>query len=162
VSLPHNANLRRDTELVQAPGSEDGTAHALARLVTLMLVAEGPSRIRLADNAALHATFVQAECEGPLAVYLPTLGHRPDPMVGRRISGLDRALQLLATDGTLVPTGGTRWRVSYAAAIVARRELADFPSAARDAIRALSRHWRRLLRAEAERRGTPLAVEGAA
>jgi hypothetical protein len=147
---------------VQALCSDDGTALALARLVTLMMAAEGPSRIRLADNAALHATFVQADCDGPLAFYLPTLGHRPDPMVGRRISGLDRALQLLATDGRLVPTRGARWRVSYAAAIVARREFADFPSAARDAISALSRHWQRLLRAEAERRRTPLAVEGAA
>lgn len=140
----------------------DGPPHDLRSVVLLLLAAEGPSQLRLGDNAPLHITLVDADRDGALAALLPALGHRPDPMIGRRVTGLDSLLRELAEHDLLVPTGESLWRLSAAASTSARRELAALPSQLRTQVNELGRLWRSLARAEAQRRSADFPADGAA
>lgn len=156
-----NCVLVRETRLVETANRAD-EALTLERLVLLMLVGDGPMDFRLADSAALHATIVQASFDGSLAAVIQRLGHRPDPMIGRRITGLDDALRELADVGTLIPITDMRWRAALGAEALARCELAALPMETRTLVRDLARHWRKLTNREAARRGAPLQGHGVA
>jgi hypothetical protein len=136
---------------------------ALADLVELLLVCDGPPAVRLSDNASLHGTLVRAASESTFAGLLAGLGHRPDPLLGRRVTGLDQALRNLAEDGTLVPSTQSRWRPSAVAETLARQRFDDLPSRQRRVIRELARRWRASAAAESERRrGAEMPADGAA
>lgn len=121
-------------------------------LVLLLLVADAPIHVRLADNGTLHRAVVDAHQKGRLAGVVHALGHRPDPMIGRRVTGLDQALRVLVDSGHLVEASAARWRITNLAAAAARRRLAAFPFEHRRAVGELAASWRHLVRLDAERR----------
>lgn len=125
----------------------------LRAVVLLLLATDGRVRLRLSDNAPLHSALIRSEGSSALQTLLPRVGHRPDPMIGRRVSGLDRALRQLAEDGSLVPVSGSRWRASGSARAVALRDLAALPLAVREGVRDLAYRWHGLATSEAQRRG---------
>jgi hypothetical protein len=125
----------------------------LEPLVLLLLAAGGPGTLRLADNWPLHRVLAEASADTAWAPWLPPLTHRPDPLLVRRVCGLDDALLALATAGGLVPTAGPGWRPSRPARATATRHLRALDHAARDHLTGLARRWWELAGAEAERRG---------
>lgn len=126
-------------------------AAALDRLV-LLLVADVPVEVRLADSGALHRALVAAQRQGRLPGFVARLGHRPDPMIGRRVTGLDEALARLVHKVRLVEASAARWRVTPMAAAEARRLLAVLPFGDRRAVGELAASWRLLVQQDAERR----------
>jgi hypothetical protein len=124
--------------------------------VLLLVAAGGPGTVRLTDNWPLHRVLAEASAHTAAAPWLPALAHRPDPLLVRRVSGLDDALLALAAAGGLVPTAGPGWRPSRPARAAATRQLLALDDAAREHLTALARRWCHLARAEAERRGRVL------
>lgn len=124
----------------------------LGGLVLLMVVAGGPARLRLVDNASLHGALASAASWRRPPTPIRGLGHRPDPMVGRRVTGLDAALRRLVRDGLLIPADGLTWQPSPTAERESRAALAALPSSARASIRRLARFWQDVSEREAARR----------
>jgi hypothetical protein len=143
----------RDAAHMELAWRRHADLEPLAVLVLLLLAAGGPRHLRLADNASLHISLVRADNDGSLGEVFPQLGHRPDPMVGRRVSGLDKALRDLVACGSLVPSSAGRWRSSTAASDACKLELATKPPAFRERIRKIANCWKTLAQDEAVRRG---------
>lgn len=125
----------------------------------LMVAAGGPGRVRLTDNWPLHRVLVERASDPSARSWLPRMGHRPDPVLTRRISGLDDALLALAESGALVPDGPC-WRPSRPALASARRHLRAYDDDLREDLYRLGRAWRELDRAQADRRGRVLQAPG--
>ena len=121
-------------------------------LVLLLLAAGGPAELRLVDSGALHRAVVAAYRHGRLAGVVPQLGHRPDPMIGRRVTGLDDALRRLVADDRLVQTSAAHWRITQMASAQARRHLAALSFEHRRVLGELAASWRYLAERDAERR----------
>jgi hypothetical protein len=132
---------------------------AVEPLVLLMLAAGGPERMRLSDSWPLHRVLAEQASGASARPWLPRLGHRPDPVLTRRVSGVDEAVLALAESGALVPDG-SGWRPSRPAMASARRHLRAMDDDVRADLYRLARAWRELDRAQAERRGRVLHPAG--
>src|SRR4051812_28679703 len=134
-----------------ASATERGGGLGLGEFVLLALVAGGPPHLRLVDNAALHRAVVSEHLTGQRGCVLSQLGHRPDKMVGRRVTGLDDALRQLIDEGQLVAVPGARWRIAAGAAVDAHDRLAALPFERRRAVGAVATRWRELTERETHR-----------
>jgi hypothetical protein len=130
---------------------------SLDALFLTLMAAGGPDTVTLTDTGALHRLLATATDDPETRAWLPQVGHSPDPLLTRRVAGLDRAVLALATTGRLQPTPGG-WCLSSAGQATAERLLRDADARVEDAIRVLAARWRWLALAETRRRDRGLQV----
>jgi hypothetical protein len=141
---------------MDADSTPEALSHVgLGDLLLLLLAAGAPVPVRLSDNWPLHRALTEVDSHGPMAALLPVIGHQPDPLVGRRVTGLDAALSELARAGALTASSGGGWRPPTVVLRHGRRALAALPPSVRPAVEELAQRWYALTRAEAERRRQP-------
>ena len=118
----------------------------LDELVLLLLLAGGPPRLDAGGLVALHAALRAAlddgvSEEGPLAGALAGLGHRPDPLVGRRVTGLDQTLARLRGSGWLTRDQPGGWVLPDEPGRLLAQHLMRMPAEDVQAIRRLACEW---------------------
>lgn len=120
-------------------------------ILMLLCSAEFEEPIGLTDNWPLHRVVVFAADHHAADRLMPSVGHRPDPMVGRRVIGLDRALASLVHRKDLV-RNASGWRCSARAAARTTAELNGLDPDELETLRDLALVWRGFLRRQLETR----------
>lgn len=117
-------------------------------LIVAILVKSGRGAVlgSLVD-ASLHRAVMAAVADGSAAASHPGLaGHRPDALTGRRMPGLDEAVQGLVRDGAL-QWRGSGWALRSGERSGFGERLAELTDQEAAALDALARRWRGLVSA---------------
>lgn len=139
----------------------DPAPDPMVGLVAMLLVSGGPMHIPLADSWPLHRAIITAAAGGLLPGTIAGLGHRPDPVTGRRADRIDRALRDLAAAGALVPVGDG-WRLARAGRVAGRAALSELSPGDANDVRRIAERWCGLAGQQARRRDARLPTDGPA
>lgn len=132
---------------------QDTATHAepLDALVLALLAADGPDKLMLTDTGSLHRLLASAGSDAMARQVLPRLGYRPDPILTRRVVGLDDAMLRLAGTGRLRPKDGG-WSLSTTGRAAGKRFLRQYAAPELAQVRELAERWRAAAVAETGRR----------
>lgn len=132
----------------------------LGVLVSALLCAgEFTERFDLTDSWPLHEVVIAAAGSNTPVALLSRVGYRPDPMVGRRVVGLDHAIAAMVHEHDLIREGDG-WRCSGHARSRALTYIGSLDEAGQAALGGLSADWQRLLRRQRRLRSNPHPVMG--